>query len=88
MKRRQVFLGYAVFYNNDPFPCSNNTVTRDKTYLKLHALRKLNSIDEVTWIEWGGRGSYGMNLLTRKRIDAAWTKRRYRRLTLRRVYAC
>lgn len=74
--RTRTFLGYAVFYKDKPFPSSGNTVTRDKLYLKAHALGKLNKLD---WISVGDRHDISLH------INDLWRQNRH--LTLRRAYA-
>lgn len=76
-RRGRVFLGYAVFHSGEPFPCSPNTVTKDKLYLKRHALLKLNLIHLRVF-----EGSRDGWIATVERI---W--RSIPKLTLRRVYA-
>jgi hypothetical protein len=81
---KRVFLGYAVFYKGEPFPCSGNTVTKNRWYLRLHALAKLNVIDKPTFERamriGSGATEYVEKTVTQlfKNIDG---------LTLRRVYA-
>ncbi len=76
--KKPVFLGYAVFYAGEPFMCSNDSVTKDKLYLKAHALFKLNQINKSL-------------LFKSAREMQAWfitaKFRQHRKLTLRRVYA-
>ena len=76
MEVNETFLGYAVFYDGKPFPSSGNTVTRDKLYLRAHALYKLNKIDAITC---GDRADCSIH------INRKWKEQR--KLSLRRVYA-
>ena len=76
MKKNKVFLGYAVFYKGEHFPSSGNTVTRDKLYLKAHALGKLGRVPKASIQE---------RRVWQRFINGQW--RLDRNLTLRRVYA-
>ncbi len=85
----RTFLGYAVFYNGEPFPCSQNTVTRDRAYLITHALFKLNAITIEDLMAhnatsqkhvWPERRKH-----SQEKVSRLW--RNHRSLSLRRVYA-
>lgn len=76
MKRRNVFLGYAVFYDGEPFSCSRESVARDKLYLRAHALFKLSRLGKFVL---DARSQYTQH------IDRVFKSDR--KLTLRRVYA-
>ncbi len=77
MRRRNIFLGYAVFYRGEHFECSRSPVARSKVYLKACALFKLNRISTAVFdrrrSDW------------KEHVERLWASDPY--LTLRRVYA-